>query len=305
MAQKLIIQDSIELSSVILPMYINHDYNTILILDKNLKLLVNLNNEFLPDQNELDNVKKAFESNHIQNSEIDKNEYSDKDYFDFYIPIYEKEKPLAVIILSVAPSRLLFTFLQSDRLGGKTIESILFKRKNNFLINLSQLKYNNIAPLNLKIPVDKNNWTASLTPDSMNMVRIFNDYRREKVLADIRYIKDANCYLITKIDTAEIYQSLNFKVIASGVIIFLIIGFTSVLIFYYRNRQELFNIDKLNKSEIKYRQIIEYASEGIVIFDKSLNIIQVNSVACHDLGYTSEELMRKKIPNLLRPYRFK
>ncbi len=293
--------DSIELSSVILPMYKNHDYTTIFVLDRKLKIILNLNNDFTPDQNELDNAARAFSSNQIQNSQINKNRLSNKIYFDFYVPIYEDNEPLAVIVLSVAPEKLLYSFFEGNHFTSETGESIIFGKEDNTLINLSKLRYKNISPLGLKIPIKKGDWTASISSSRLNKIELLKDYRDKEVLADISYLKLMNWYLVTKIDLDEVYQSLKFKVIASSVIIFLIIGLTGLLFVFYNDKQTLNHLKKLNESEIKYKQIIEHASEGILIFNKNLDIVQVNSVVCKGLGYSAEELYNKKIPSLIDP----
>ncbi len=293
--------DSSELSKVIFPMYKNHDYRTILVLDKNLKVILNLNPNFIPDKQEIENAGKAFSSRQIQNSKIDRNQISHKVYFDFYAPIYENREPLAVIILSVAPERMLYSFLKGNHFASETGESILYGIKNDTLMNLSGLRYNNISSLEFKIPVDKSEFAAAISQKKMDTIETFKDYRNENVLGDVRLLKATNWYLVTKIDQAEVFQSLKFKVIASGVIIFLVIGLTGILFIYINEKQSFKHLKQLNESEIKYKQIIEYASEGIVVFDKELNILQVNSIACKNLGYAPEELLRKKILQLLDP----
>ena len=231
--------DSSELSKVIFPMYKNHDYRTILVLDKNLKVILNLNPNFIPDKQEIENASKAFSSRQIQNSKIDRNQISHKVYFDFYAPIYENREPLAVIILSVAPERMLYSFLKGNHFASETGESILYGIKNDTLMNLSGLRYNNISPLEFKIPVDKSEFAAAISQKKMDTIETFKDYRNENVLGDVRLLKATNWYLVTKIDQAEVFQSLKFKVIASGVIIFLVIGLTGIL-FIYINRKAIF-----------------------------------------------------------------
>jgi PAS domain S-box-containing protein len=49
--------------------------------------------------------------------------------------------------------------------------------------------------------------------------------------------------------------------------------------------------DELQKSELRYRSLIEQASDGIFITDENGKYIVVNSSACKLLGYTSEELL--------------
>jgi PAS domain S-box-containing protein len=56
----------------------------------------------------------------------------------------------------------------------------------------------------------------------------------------------------------------------------------------------------LQKSEKKYRELIEQAIDGIVILDRQLNIVDVNPAACQMSGFSKEELIgldaKKLIP---------
>ncbi len=293
-------KDSLMLANVISPMYHNHDYKTIMILNKNLKVLVNLNYEIFPDSEELSAADKSFKSNHIENSSIERNQFSRDIYMDFYIPLYNNDEPLAVIVLSVAPEKLLYSFLEGNPLGFESSAAILYAVENDSLINLSPLRNPNFSPLEHKLPI-KNNLKITSTSSENNSIKIYKDYRDENVLADVRYLKLTNWYLVNKIDLFETYEPLQFKVISSGIIIFLIILIVSLLFIYFRNKQKLLNLKKLNETEIKYKQIIENASEGIIIFNNNLEIIQVNPIACRDLKYSEEELLQKKIPSLLDP----
>jgi PAS domain S-box-containing protein len=56
---------------------------------------------------------------------------------------------------------------------------------------------------------------------------------------------------------------------------------------------------KLQKSERKYRTLIEQAAEAIAIFDQHLNLIDVNSVACQMTGFTREELLSLNAKDLI------
>ncbi len=297
--------DSSDLSNVILPMYQNHDYQTILVLDKNLKLILNLNSDFSLDKKEIENAGKALADRQIQNSNINRNQYSHKIYFDFYVPLYENNKPLAVILLSVEPGKLLYSFLKGNHFARETLESTLFDIESDTLINLSKLPNKSIPPLELKIPIQKSEMAKAISHIKVNTIETFKDYRNEDVLADIRFLKTTGWYLLTKIDSAEVYQSLKFKVIASSVIIFLIVGLIGMLFIYINDKQSFKHLKQLEESETKYKQIIEHASEGILIFNKNLDIIQVNSIVCHDLQYTAEELLNKTIPSLADPAHLK
>lgn len=48
---------------------------------------------------------------------------------------------------------------------------------------------------------------------------------------------------------------------------------------------------KLRYSEKRWRSLIEQASDGILIYDKTGSILDANSAACNWLGYTTEEIL--------------
>ena len=59
--------------------------------------------------------------------------------------------------------------------------------------------------------------------------------------------------------------------------------------------------DALRASEYKYRTFLEQASDGIFIADASGRYIEANPSGCAMLGYTRDELLEKKISDLIPP----
>jgi PAS domain S-box-containing protein len=57
--------------------------------------------------------------------------------------------------------------------------------------------------------------------------------------------------------------------------------------------------DKIKKSELHYRSLIEQATDAICIADASLNFIDMNPAACRQLGYTKEEALALSITDML------
>lgn len=55
----------------------------------------------------------------------------------------------------------------------------------------------------------------------------------------------------------------------------------------------------LQKSEKKYRTLIEQAAEAIAIFDQHLNFIDVSSAACQMTGYSREELLNLNVKDMV------
>lgn len=63
--------------------------------------------------------------------------------------------------------------------------------------------------------------------------------------------------------------------------------------------QSSFRVSNEAESEKKYRTLIEQASDGIHTYDLEGNFIETNSKLCEMLGYTSEELLRLNVKDLV------
>jgi PAS domain S-box-containing protein len=70
-----------------------------------------------------------------------------------------------------------------------------------------------------------------------------------------------------------------------------------------RDITERKNTEKaLLESEEKYRLLIEQASEGVFVFTKEWDCLDMNSTACEMVGYTREELLTMKVTDLVDPH---
>jgi PAS domain S-box-containing protein len=81
-----------------------------------------------------------------------------------------------------------------------------------------------------------------------------------------------------------------------------------ICIFLFQNAtiryQEFLSESKttaLQKSEARYRSLIEQASDGIFISDSTGRYVDVNTSACRLLGYTREEILALNLTDLIAP----
>ena len=63
--------------------------------------------------------------------------------------------------------------------------------------------------------------------------------------------------------------------------------------------------EELRKSELRYRSLIEQASDAIMITDQKGNFIDVNTSFCKQFGYTKEELLELNISMVIDPEQLK
>ncbi|MEO5953510.1 MAG: PAS domain S-box protein, partial [Chloroflexia bacterium] len=54
-------------------------------------------------------------------------------------------------------------------------------------------------------------------------------------------------------------------------------------------------------TEAKYRMLVEQSPDGIAIYDRQGRFSEVNNRTCEMLGYTREELYKKRVPDVIAP----
>jgi two-component system, cell cycle sensor histidine kinase and response regulator CckA len=59
--------------------------------------------------------------------------------------------------------------------------------------------------------------------------------------------------------------------------------------------------EALARAERRFTQLVEHASDGIALTDTALRLVAVNSAACRLTGYTQDELLQRRVPDLLDP----
>jgi PAS domain S-box-containing protein len=59
--------------------------------------------------------------------------------------------------------------------------------------------------------------------------------------------------------------------------------------------------EALRANEIRYRLLMEQASDAIFVADEQANYVDVNDAACQLLGYTRDELLRLNVKNVVSP----
>jgi len=62
---------------------------------------------------------------------------------------------------------------------------------------------------------------------------------------------------------------------------------------------------RIIESELRYRSLIDQASDAIMITDLQGNFMDVNSWFCEMFGYSKEELLRMNIDSLIDPEELK
>ena len=294
-------EDSLAIYHTLYPIFKNHGYRSIYIIDKNSRYMINLDPDFHPDPTEFTIIDSSLKSRRIIISDIKKDSQSNLLFYDIVVPIELNKIPIASIVFNIDPEYVIFPYLEKSYVITTSRESFLFRTENDSIIFISPVRFSTSPPLTIKYSINTEKLPAAIAAKGYNGIFTGIDYRGEKVLADVRKITGTPWYLITKQDISEILKPLNFRLITFGAILILIFGLSAVIIFFYDNKQNLLTLKKIQESELKYRELVEQASDGIVVFDKDFKIIEVNSIVCQELGYSRQELLTLKVMQIIDP----
>ena len=132
----------------------------------------------------------------------------------------------------------------------------------------------------------------------------YNDYRGVPVIGAWVWEEDYHFGITTEIDVAEAYQSLTATQRLFHILIFvngiLILALTA---FFVRSRARItLALEKSALAEEQSRLILENATDGILTIDDEQVIVRFNPACEMMWGYSSEEVLGKKITMLIPEY---
>ncbi len=295
------IKDSLAVFNTIYPIFKNHGYRSIFVLDKNNSYLINLNPGYLPDSNEFSIVDSSLKSRTIITSDIMRNEKSCLLFYDIVVPVDVNNSPIAAIIFNIDPGYMIFPYVEKSYVNTLSRESFLFEKEKDSIVIISPLSYNSAPPLSVKYSISRTGLLKAIADKDFKGIVSGTDYRGKEVIADVRKIEGTSWVIVTKQDISEILKPLNFRLVTAGIIIFLILILSGVLIVFYENKHNLQILKKIQDSELKYSELIEQASDGIMIFNRQLKLLEVNSAVSEGTGYSREELLKLSLTDLIEP----
>ncbi|MEJ2614811.1 MAG: PAS domain S-box protein [Ignavibacteriaceae bacterium] len=266
--------DSMKIISAMRQTYKNLDYKNIFIIDKNFQDVINLNPVSDKDYN-VDSISSAIRKDKIVFSNFYINPSDFHIDIDLYIPIENEGNLISVIVMKIDPNRLIFPLIQNWYVPNSSAESFIVFREKDSVVFINKLKFSNVPPLRFKLPVLSKNLPAASAVRGVQGIVEGTDYRGEKVLADIRQIKDTPWYLVTKQDLSEIYLPATNRLSFILLLLFSIYAIGGISFLYYQSRQNFKYSSEINESIKKFELLYQTSNDAILIIEDN-KIIDCN-----------------------------
>ncbi len=185
---------------------------------------------------------------------------------------------------------MLFPLIQNWYVLNSSAESFIVFREKDSVVFINKLKFNNIPGLTFKQPVASENLPAAMAVKGKHGIVEGIDYRGEKVLADIRQIKNTPWFLITKQDLSEIYLPVTNRLSFILLLLFSLSAIGGVSFLYFQSRQNYKNSLTISESNKKFEVLYQTSNDAILIIQGN-RIINCNAKA--------EEIFRTNKENIL------
>ncbi len=246
---------------------------------------------------------------HVQPPRRDPADASER--FSLWIPVRDTAgKPAAGLVMAeVDTSRFLGPLLGTWPGVSRTAETLLVARTGESARVLAGARFLPSGAPGLRLPLQGREQDP-IARAALGREGLVSgpDYRGIPVLAAVRVIPGTGWALVAKIDEAEIYRDAR-REARTGLLILgglaSLVVLAAALLFRQRQLREarlLLDLERKARSATeRYRELMDQASESILVLDPEGRILEANRHAVAQYGYGREELERMTVADLRAP----
>ena len=282
--------DKSRLTKFLSQIKIEHDYKDVIIASADGKLEIwDGEQPGVLNDVELRTIEKAFIQKNSLSTDLFRHESNgeEKIFIAFISVIKDADNNvLAALIGRFDASLSVYPKIEEWPTPSQTAESCLFKVENDSILYLNNLKHNDNAALNLRIPVKNTELFASQAVSGKLGLVSGKDYRNKDVTGFASEVEGTPWYLISKIDDSEMYQG-------KYVIIGVVAGFALLLIFiitffivaiFNRRQKYIFKELYIKEKEVwqqqkKFKVTMDSLGEGVIVTDMDAKVQYINKHA--------------------------
>ena len=293
--------------------YVN-GYKTLLLLDRKGVARISAHDVYVPDAEAMRLAAQAMDSRKVVFSDFHRNnDGSQEIYIDLIVPLITSKKTGQIVgaaILVIDPHTFLYPLIQSWPTRRDSAETLLVRREGKEVLFLNELHHGKDSALSLHVPLDLPNLPAAMAVRGETGTTDGVDYRGVAVVAAMREIPGTPWFMVAKVDKAELFAPINqLKTWAAG------LGFVVALLggglffVWLRGAKARYRLIAAQRDAALEREMLvkhfeyltRYASDIILVADETGRIVEANECALEAYGYTREELLRMRVPDLRLP----
>jgi PAS domain S-box-containing protein len=163
-------------------------------------------------------------------------------YLKVLVPILDENdnRLIGVVALRIDPAMYLYPLIKTWPVQNISAETLLVRREGNNIRFLNELRFKEGAALNLVVSIDENK-TLPSAQAAMGKEGIVEgiDYRGVPVIADVRAVPHSPWFLVSRIDTSEVFTPIRQRLVGIILFIGILLGGTGACFGLVWRRQRL------------------------------------------------------------------
>jgi PAS domain S-box-containing protein len=255
-----------------------------------------------PPRHLLEHVAEVLRTRQISFEDFHRHEDDGRIYLTLLIPLFDvgdNGRALGTLVLLIDPGQYFYPFLQRWPTPSESAETLLVRREGNDVLFLNELRFQKNAALNLRKPLDLKELPAAQAVLGRTGIMDGIDYRGVRVIADVRAVPGSPWFLVSRMDTTEVYGVMREKLWTIVVLVItLLVGAGAAmytvwhrqLTQFYQARYEA--TAALRESQERLRLLIEGVKDyAIIMLDPIGRVLSWNPGAERIKGYREEEIL--------------
>lgn len=220
------------------------------------------------------------------------------------------DRVVGAVLFKIDPHPFLYPLLQEWPTPSRSAETTLVRRDGNDVLFLNEVRHVKGSALSLRIPLAAFTLPAVMAVQGKTSALDGFDYRGVAVVSEMRKVPGTNWFIVSKVDKDELLAPitrLKQWSLSLG-LAFALLG--SILLFVWikanQTRQKFHKEQHAAAVEREmllkhFAYLTKYANDIILVADESGKIVEANQRAAEAYGYTREELLRMRIPDIRPP----
>lgn len=226
-------------------------------------------------------------------------------HLSILVPVFDNlntKAPLGVICFRIDPIVYLYPAIQRWPMPSLTAETLLVRREGNDVVFLNDPRFQENSALNLRFPLSQETLPAARAASGREGIVEGVNYHGRSVLADLRAIPDSPWFLVTLIETSEVYAPLkdqNLQLILLSCV--LVFGAGSGVAFLWRQDRVHFykQMHAAEQDRAKLAAIVESSEDAIIGKDLNGRVTSWNAGAERLFGYQAQEMIGQSITRII------
>ncbi|MFM8444755.1 MAG: PAS domain-containing protein [Methylococcus sp.] len=222
-------------------------------------------------------------------------------------PLFRGDAPAGGLLLLVNAHKTLYPLIQSWPIPSASGEALLVRRDGDAVLFLNDLRHRENTALNLRLPLTQVDTPAAQAALGHSGVIEGLDYRGVPVLSVGLPVPESTWFLIAKIDSREALAPARreARVLVGGLIVALgLLILLAALAWQRHQRKQTQTLEAAESAKIeslqRFQHLFDQSIDGILLMrGEGHRFLDANPAALQMLGYTRDELLGLRMPDIL------